>query len=527
MPETITIPDLTDDEQAALTANWTQLQAKAQRNMIRSAYYDGKNAVRDLGIALPDNCRQLAIVLGWAAKAVDVLNDRCVLEGFVSPGAELDSFGLVDLWADNMLDVEAPQVSVSSLIHATAFLIAHQGDEDAGEPPVLITAKDGLSGTGQWDPRRRSLGSFLSIIDSDDKGPTELILYLPDLIVTCRRDGAKWDVQRSEHVYGVPVEPLVYRPRLARPFGSSRISRAVMSLHDSAIRTALRSEVTAELYSVPQRVLLGAGEDAFKDADGNPIPKWRFIMGRIWGLPDDEDATQPRADIKEFSSANQDPHVAQLRAWAQLFAGETSIPVSSLGISTEANPASAEAYYASREDLIKAAESTTDGWTPAWRRTMIRGLQMLNGWTDEQIPAEVRALRPRWRNPATPSRAAAADAASKTLDKFPWLAETPLGLELYGFDQEFIERALAERRRLQGSGAVQAILAASKERTPVSAFDPAELKARADAMGVLIRSGVEAKSAAAQAGLEGVEFTGGIPVSLRMPEGEASTLEER
>ena len=77
---------------------------------------------------------------------------------------------------------------------------------------------------------------------------------------------------------------------------------------------------------------------------------------------------------------------------------------------------------------------------------MFRGLQMLNGW--DAIPTEAQAMRPKWRSAATPSRAAAADAAGKTLAQFPWLAETRAGLELYGFDTEFIERALAERAAL-------------------------------------------------------------------------------
>lgn len=56
--------------------------------------------------------------------------------------------------------------------------------------------------------------------------------------------------------------------------------------------------------------------------------------------------------------------------------------------------------------------------------------------------------------------------------------------------------------------------------------DPAEIKAKADAMGVLIRSGVEAESAARMVGLSGIEFTGAVPVSLRLPEGEAAELED-
>lgn len=472
--ETLTIADLQPGEQSILNQLWAQLRSKQRRNMLRSAYYDGKNAVHHLGISLPENCRQLAIVLGWSAKAVDVLNDRCVLDGFVTTGGDLESVGYRELWDANLLDVEAPQLGVSSLIHATAFLVAHQGDTEAGEPAALVTAKDGLSGTGIWDRRRRVLTSFLSIIDTDDQdSPVDLVLYLPDLTVSCRKVLGRWMVERREHSFGVPVEPVVHRARLARPFGTSRISRAVMSLHDSAIRTALRSEVTAELYSVPQRVLLGAGEDAFKDAEGNVIPKWKFIMGRVWGLPDDENASNPRADVKEFSSANQDPHVAQLRAWAQLFAGETSIPVSSLGMSTEANPASAEAYYASREDLIKAAESTTDGWSPAWRRTMVRALQMWNGWDPtDPVPDVVARMAPKWRNPATPSRAAAADAGAKTIAQFPWLAETPIGMELYGLDKELIDRAWAERRRILADRSLAAVLdAAQQGRTVVSGAD--------------------------------------------------------
>ena len=363
---------------------------------------------------------------------------------------------------------EAPQAGVSSLIHSTSFLIATQGDVQEGEPKALITAKDALSGTGIWNRRKRRLGAFLSIIDTDDEGhPVEMVMYLDGVNVSITKDQGVWKVDRRTHSFGIPVEPLVYQPRLARPFGSSRISRAVMSLHDSAIRTVIRSEVSAELYSVPQRVLLGADESAFKNADGTIKTAWQAVLGRIWAIPDDEDAAQPRADMKEFSQGSQEPHVAQLRAWAQLFAGETSIPIASLGISTEANPASAEAYYASREDLISEAEGTTDGWTPAWRRTAIRGLQMLNGWADDQIPSEVLKIQPKWRSPSTPSRAAAADAAAKTIAIFPWLAESELGLELFGFDQSFRDRAMAEKRRIGGSAALRALTQAAQQGQPV------------------------------------------------------------
>lgn len=454
----ITVADLTHGEQNELDVLLTRLADKRPRNLTRAAYYDGKNAIRDLGISIPPNFRRIATVLGWSAKAVDILNRRCNLDGFVVPGLDADTLGVDQLWAENRLDVEAPQAGVSSLIHACAFLITTIGDVEAGEPKALVTAKDALSGTGEWDRRRRSLRSFLSIIATDDDGkPTEMVLYLPNVNVAMTKVGARWQVVRRAHSYGLPVDPLVYQPRIARPFGSSRISRAVMSLHDQALRTVLRSEVTAELYSVPQRVLLGADESAFRDAQGNLKSMWQAVLGRVWAIGKDEDGDVPT--IEQFASASQEPHVSQLRAWAQLFAGETSIPISSLGISTEANPASAEAYHASREDLTSEAEGTTDGWTPAYRGSALRGLQILNGW--DKIPPEVQALQPKWRSPSTPSRAAAADAAAKTLDKFPWLAETELGLELYGFDDAFIKRAMAAKRRQEGRTTLNAIVAAA------------------------------------------------------------------
>ena len=52
------------------------------------------------------------------------------------------------------------------------------------------------------------------------------------------------------------------------------------------------------------------------------------------------------------------------------------------------------------------------------------------------------------------------------------------------------------------------------------------MKTQADAMGVLIRAGVDPENAADQVGLDGVEFTGAVPVSLRVPEKAAAVLEE-
>ncbi|MFR0558077.1 hypothetical protein ACLUWO_04230 [Pseudoscardovia radai] len=47
------------------------------------------------------------------------------------------------------------------------------------------------------------------------------------------------------------------------------------------------------------------------------------------------------------------------------------------------------------------------------------------------------------------------------------------------------------------------------------ADDAAKLKTAFDALGVAIRAGVSPQSAAAKLGLDGIDFTGLVPVSLR------------
>ena len=70
---------------------------------------------------------------------------------------------------------------------------------------------------------------------------------------------------------------------------------------------------------------------------------------------------------------------------------------------------------------------------------------MLNGNVPDNLD-----VRGDWRSPRFVSRAAEADATSKVIDKFPWLAETEVGLELAGLSPDQIRRALSERQRAQG-----------------------------------------------------------------------------
>lgn len=448
----IHVPGLPDAETQVYNTLVGQLKSKQPRNELRDRYMDAK---KDVDLARwAANVPTLGAVLGWPAKAVETLARRCRLVGFTMDGAELSKFGIDELLDDNEYVRESRQGNVSSLVHAVSFEVVTKGAE--GEPEVLITRVDGRNGTGLWSTRMRRLTSFLSVSEWDKHGiPSSWAMYLPG--VTWVMQGGTLDRQ-STVLDRVPVEPIVYKPRLGRPFGSSRITRPVMFLTQSAARVVIRSEATAQLYSAPGLIMLGL--DAAQIESGS----WLSGIGNVVGIPDSDEVaadspTLARAQVVAVQQASQQPHVDQLRAWAQLFSGETSIPTSSLGISVDqANPASAEAYAASREDLIAEAEDACDEWGAARRRVIQMAWALREGVDLADIPVEVRSLRPQWRDPRYVSTAAAADAFTKLAGVIPGLAEADAALDMLGLDEALVARLRADLRRARGRATLASLV---------------------------------------------------------------------
>lgn len=444
------VPGLPETEEAVVNELLDVLSRKAERNRLRAAYYDAKSVVPILNDSIPPSMRRLHTVLGWPAKAVDTLNVRCHVDRMFWPDGPQD---LVDrVWADNWLGQEMAGWQTSALVHAVSWVITSRGDTRAGEPNVLMMAADALEGAAWWDPRRRAIAAFLKI-DEQSNGqvptPTEMTLFTPSSVFQLVKTKGEWRAAERRHGLGyVPVEPLRFRPRLGRPFGSSRITRPVMRITDLAARTVLRSEISGEFYSMPPRIVLNASEEAFTDGNGNPTDAWRLVFGRFLALESTDDGG-PDVDIKQLPQGSQQPHMDQLRSLSYLFAGETSIPPESLGFRTDSNPASEGAYFAAREDLITLAESTINDWSRTYERAMLTAVQIDTGADERPNPDGLRA---GFRDPRYTSRSQAADAMVKNAQVFPWLAESDTAVELMGYDDVTTDRLLADKRKAEARG---------------------------------------------------------------------------
>lgn len=412
----LALPTLTlsSDEVALVQEMLARLEKYEVANKLKEAYYEGTHRVRNLGISIPPHMQDLNTVVAWPTIAVDSLDERLDWQGWVTDDG--DDFGLSDIYRANDLDVESGQIHLDALIYGISFVTVGTGLD--GEPNPLITVESARHMTGIWNPRARRLSAALKVTETRNGMVTEITLYLPnETIWATFKDGNWYAIDRDEHTLGrVPVAQLVNRPRASRIGGKSEITRAMRSLTDMGVRTMLGMEVNREFYSAPQRYLLGADGSAFQDADGNPIPAWQTIMGRMMSIPaqpvnpDDPDGEYANPEIGQFTAASPSPYLDQIRGLSQMAASEAAVPVHYLGFVSE-NPASADAIRAGEARLIKRAEKHQLMFGKSWREVGRLAILVRDG----ELPDNIGDLDVKWRDPATPTRSAAADEVVKLI----------------------------------------------------------------------------------------------------------------
>ena len=309
-----------------------KLAAKKSRVNLRYLHYVMKHYAKDFRISTPPGLDGYMGVLGWCATAVDSMANRLCFSRF-----ENDVFDMNDLYTANNKDVLIDSAILGALISSCDFI--YIAADESGFP--LMRTIDGAHATGIIDPITNMLKEGYAVIEHDDaENPVVEGYFTPGNTAIYERGQLVANVSNNAP-YPLLV-PVIYRPDAVRPFGHSRITRACMSIVDSAVRTVKRSEIAAEFYSYPQRYILGMDESA-EDMD-----KWKAAMSAMLRIDKDEDGDHPV--VGQFQQASMTPHADQLRMLAGLFAGETGLTLDDLGFPSQ-NPSSAEAIKASHETL--------------------------------------------------------------------------------------------------------------------------------------------------------------------------------
>lgn len=312
-----------------------KLAQKAVRVDLRYQYYEMKNQMRKVSALIPKEFQALTYALGWCGKAVDVLSDRIVFDGFDNDIAQLNQ-----IYKLNNSDVLHGSAVLSALISACSFL--YIGQRNDGYPSIECI--DGGNATGKIDPTTNLLTEGYAILKRDDYGTPELEAYFLPYRTEYYQNGKLVDTFAHKAPYPLLV-PVIFRPDARRPFGHSRISRACMEIVQTALRTLLRTEVAAEFYSVPQKYGLGLEDELIQKIKDNPA---NASLKSFLAFSRDEDGQLPT--LGQFQSMSMAPFLDQVKMSASLFAAETGMTLDDLGFTTE-NPSSEEAIKASHENL--------------------------------------------------------------------------------------------------------------------------------------------------------------------------------
>ena len=413
--------------------------AKLGRNMLKMRYYNGKNVLKDFGISIPPTLLNVETVVGWPQKAVDAMAVRSRFDGYTATDSDVQSL-LNRLVYNANLKLKYRQAAQSTLIHSCSFATIVMGED--GFPRIDLHSAETAS--ARWDDAKGRIAYGMVINAFANHSPSEITMYTDDAAIHLWDSGAGfWDWEVQQYSMGRPtMEPLSYRPTFRKPFGQSRITRAVMSITDSAVREALRTEISAEFFTSPQKYLLGADPEAFKDK-----PLWSAYLGAIFAVSKDGDGDTPK--FGQLPQGSMQPHTEYLRSLAARFSGETNVPISTLGVIHD-NPASAEAISAASEPLIIEVEDFNDSAREMLRNVALMSMAAVLDVPLDQLPDEYRDFTANFRNPAMPSVVSQTDAMTKLAAVVPGFAGTDVFWEQVGFPEDM--RRKVETEILQNVG---------------------------------------------------------------------------
>lgn len=401
--------------------------------------------------------RLQAVALGWPMIAVDPLWERLQLDGFrysddgdavtERPDEELDASALgADenlrrVWANNDMANEFSMAMCDALVMRRAFLCVGTNEADRDSP--LVTAESPLEMWAYIDPRTRLPLAGLRRWSEYDESAARLpqqyaTLYQANRTVWYDRGPTGWrEIGRDNHMLGTPpIALMANRGRLAGRYGQSELTAPLLSLSHAANKIASDMMVAGEFHALPLRAIFGIGPEDLVDEQGNRVSALQAIMGRLLTVP-----TDSAGDVKpfEWSPSTLSNFHDTLNQLARMGAGLLGLDAHEFGFTSD-NPASAEALRARESRLIRRAERKQTAFTSAACRTA----RLIRRFQENDVDPRANRLEAIWRDPATPTRSSAADAAVKMFSTSPPIVPLRQTREDLGYSAGQIRRMEAE-----------------------------------------------------------------------------------
>lgn len=394
---------LTSDEAKRVDALADRLLQTYSQDTRLDRYYEGRQRLEHIGLAVPPELRRFETVLNWSRTVVDSVSDRMRMKAFYLPGEDRASEALRESWDYNNLDSESIAHHQEMLILGRGFVSVGSNEEDPEYP--LIRVENPREISVDIDSRHRRINAALRVIRDDETpagGPSSAVLYLPDSTQWLTRDRGMWRVDDvDEHRLGrVPLVMFLNRRRVGRWEGVSEMVDAI-PLVDAAARSLTNLQLAGETHSVPQKWVLGMSKGDFVDKDGRPIPAWEAYFNAIWANANKD------AKVGQFDASDLKNFHGTVDHYASKLAGLYGLPARYVGI-TSVNPAAEGAIRAEEARLIlnveKKAALAGDGW--GWVMGLVERFR-----TGEWVAGS--RIKTDWFDAGTPTYSQRADALTK------------------------------------------------------------------------------------------------------------------
>jgi hypothetical protein len=369
-------------------------QAEALRCRVEmelaEAYYLGEQIIDNLRIAVPVELEFLRTIVGWGSLAVDPYVERHAIDCFrLADGTDADPY-LSNIWSGNGLDAELPLAITDALSMGRGWWVVGSPEDSGGIPEVTVESP--LNLTAIWNMRGTEPSSLFHEYYAD--GRRHAALLVPNQTISlATNDKGEWEiVHRDQHDFGfVPAVRMPNQPRTNDRNGRSAITPALRSTIDGACRTLLGLEVAREIYSVPQRIILGAAESDFVKSDGTPKSAWDTYITSVLGLERDENGDLP--DVKQLQAYDPSRFTNLIENAASRAASIVLAPPQEIGLYTQGNPVSAEAQNTSESRRNRRARAQQKGFGVKLAKVMQYAAMFDNGGV---LPDKFKAIETDW-----------------------------------------------------------------------------------------------------------------------------------
>lgn len=425
------------------------------RNVLRHQYYTMHNRLKDLGISVPPQLKNLNAACGWAKKCVDVMIEHSKFDGFTAADGDVQA-EIDRISRRNRFRTLYRRASTSAL--EQCFNLYFTSKDDAGGARVSAYPASVCGAT--WDDANDCLEAALFVVSTREskigfyREPDWVNVVTAEYLVRIRLgDDGRWVATYEAHGLGrVPAFLAAYEPTLDRPFGTSRITREVMGYIDSAVRANVNEEIAAAFAVSTQKYLLGTAGDPFED-----VSRWDTFIGSVFNIDfNSDDEVMPQ--FGQLPQPSMQPLSDHWRLLCGRMSAATGIHVSQFG-QVHDNPASSDAIYQENEPLILKVIDWNEDVSDVLVDVATALVATERGLTFDEADRLGLGLEARFRNPAMPTLAQQTDSSVKIASVVEGFARTETFWEMNGFGKEERDRILRQLEDVRTREASDALVA--------------------------------------------------------------------